>query len=209
MHLKRQRSCFRSSPWRSSRCSRRSCFLRSLRESFRSNDYLSGKDHMAQYELNVLDYWLIIRKRKFTIAVTAALVIVFTFALSQFLKPMPVYEASARVKFDRTSTLANLLLESLSTQTGNDLGTQSEVIRSFPVIEDVARNMNVVPADAPSDVRRSAAYLTAVYSLQQQVKAAQEGFTNIIKITALADQADEAAQIANGVAEAYRAENIK
>jgi polysaccharide biosynthesis transport protein len=53
---------------------------------------------MAQYELNVLDYWLIIRKRRYTIGITAALVIVFTFALSQFLKPEPVYEASARVK---------------------------------------------------------------------------------------------------------------
>ncbi|HEV8539754.1 MAG TPA: polysaccharide biosynthesis tyrosine autokinase [Nitrospiraceae bacterium] len=164
---------------------------------------------MAQYELNVLDYWLIIRKRKFTIAVTAALVIVFTFALSQFLKPMPVYEASARVKFDRTSTLANLLLESLSTQTGNDLGTQSEVIRSFPVIEEVAKTLSLVPADAAAEDRKSATYLSTVYALQQQVKASQEGSTNILKITAVGDNGQTVARMANAVAESYRVENIK
>jgi polysaccharide biosynthesis transport protein len=164
---------------------------------------------MAQYELNVLDYWLIIRKRRYMIAITAALVIVFTFALSQFLKPQPVYEASARIKFDRTSTIAHLLLESLSTQGGNDLGTQSEVIRSFPVIEEVAKSMNLVPADAAPDVRRSASYLSTVYALQQQVRTTQEGSTNIIKISVAADDAERAAQMANGVAEAYRNENIR
>jgi succinoglycan biosynthesis transport protein ExoP len=164
---------------------------------------------MAQYELNVLDYWLIIRKRRYTIGITAALVIVFTFALSQFLKPEPVYEASARVKFDRTSTVANLLLESLSTQGGNDLGTQSEVIRSFPVIEEVAKLLNLVPAEAAPDDRRSASYLSTVYALQQQVRASQEGATNIIKITVAADDADRAALMANGVAESYRLENIR
>ena len=42
---------------------------------------------MAQYELNVLDYWLIVKKRKYTIAATAALVIASTFTLTQVLRP--------------------------------------------------------------------------------------------------------------------------
>lgn len=163
---------------------------------------------MAQYELNVLDYWLIVKKRKYTIAATAAMVIVATVALTQFLKPVPVYEASARVKFDRTSTVATLLLESLSTEGGNDLATQSEVIRSFPVIERVAAQFKLVPADAPPDVRRSASYLTAIYALQQRIKTGQEGTTNILKISVTAENPDRAEQLANAVAEAYRQENI-
>jgi succinoglycan biosynthesis transport protein ExoP len=164
---------------------------------------------MAQYELNVLDYWLIVRKRKYTIALTALLVVTFTVVIAQFLRPVPVYEATARVKFDRASTVANLLLESLSTQSGSDIGTQSEVVKSFPVIEQVAQQLGLVPKDAPPETRRSEAYLTVVYGLQGQVKAVQEGGTAIIKIAASAGSGELAQRLANGVAEAYRLENIK
>ncbi len=163
---------------------------------------------MAQYELNVLDYWLIVKKRRYTIAATAALVIATTIILTQIIKPDPVYEASARVKFDRASTVANLLLESLSTQGGNDMGTQTEVIRSFPVLGHVAVQSNMVPADADPDVRRSASYLSTMYALQQRIKASQEGTTGIIKISATAETPAHAAQLANAVAEAYRVENV-
>ncbi len=171
---------------------------------------------MAQYELNVLDYWLIVKKRKYTIAATAAMVIASTIILTQLLKPVPVYEASARVKFDKASTVANLLLESLSSQGGSDIGTQIEVVRSFPVIEQVAVKFNMVQADAAPmvqadaapDARRSASYLSTIYALQHQIKATQEGTTNIIKISAMADGPARAEQLANAVAEAYRAENI-
>ena len=58
---------------------------------------------MAQYELNVIDYWLIIKKRKYLIVLATALVIGFTVVFSQLLQPPPVYEASA----DRKSTRLN------------------------------------------------------------------------------------------------------
>jgi len=164
---------------------------------------------MAQYELNLLDYWLIVKKRRFTILATAALVISFTFLLGQVLRPNPIYEAAARVKFDRTSTLATALLESVSYQSSNDMGTQSEVIRSFPVLEQVALELGLVAKEAPLDKQYSAPYLKAVYDLQQRVKATQEGTTNIIKITALADRPESAERLANAVAVAYRNENIR
>ncbi len=160
-------------------------------------------------ELNVLDYWLIIKKRKYPILLTTALVVAFTFVVTQFLQATPVYEASARVKFDRTSTVALLLLESLSSPGGNDLGTQAEVIRSFPVIEEVARVLHMVPENASPETRRSASYLNTIYALQQQVKTSRENDTNILKITATAENPEQAERIANAVAEAYRSENIK
>lgn len=164
---------------------------------------------MAQYELNVLDYWLIVKKRKYTIAVTAALVVGCTLTLAQLVRPSPIYEASARVKFDRTSTVANLLLESLSTQGGSDMGTQAEVIKSFPVIERVAMQFGIVAPNASAEMRRSGSYLSTIYALQHQIRATQEGPTNIIKITATADSSQRAERLANAVAEAYREENIK
>lgn len=164
---------------------------------------------MAQYELNVLDYWLIIRKRKGTILLSTALVVVFTLALTQFLKPPPVYEASARVKFERSSTFAGLMLESFSAPPGSDLNTELEVIRSFPVVEQVARMLKLVPADLPSGEARPADYLATIYGLQQAIKTSLEGSSSIIRISVTSDTPDGAQRLANAVAEAYRAENIR
>lgn len=163
---------------------------------------------MAQYELNVLDYWLIIRKRKYTIVLTTILVLLFTISLTRILAPVPVYEAQARVKFDRATTVQSLLLEAIAASPTTDLPTQAEVIRSFPVLEQVARRMNLVPEDVKEDMRYSEAYLNVVYSLQQRLKTMQEGSTNIIRIVVSTDSPEVAQQIANFSAESYRQYNI-
>lgn len=42
---------------------------------------------MAQYELDVLDYWLILKKRKYLIAFSATLVLFFTFLFTKVMTP--------------------------------------------------------------------------------------------------------------------------
>lgn len=163
---------------------------------------------MAQYELNVIDYWLIIKKRKYLIMLAAVLVVGFTVIFSQLLQPPPVYEASARVKFDRSTTVVQQLLESMSFSNSNDLITQSEVIRSFPVMERVATQLGVVPTDLTPEQKRSAEHLNLIYNFGQQIKTQREGDTNILRITAMAGEARMAEQMANLVAESYRQENI-
>lgn len=161
---------------------------------------------MAQYELNVIDYWLILKKRKYLILLSAALVVFFTFVFSELLRPAPLYEAVARVKFERNTTVAQQLLESLSYSNANDLGTQTEFIRSFPVMERVAADLGRVSTDEQQ--KRSPAYLNAIYNLGQEIKAQREGDTNIIRISAVSQQPEEAEHMANATANAYRFENI-
>ncbi|MBI5673104.1 MAG: hypothetical protein HZC50_07635, partial [Nitrospirae bacterium] len=163
---------------------------------------------MAQYELNVIDYWLILKKRKYLILLSTVMVVLFTFLFSELLKPSPVYEAAARVKFERSTTMAQQLLESLSYSNVNDLGTQIEFIRSFPVMERVAVDLGRITHDASEEEKRSAAYLNIVYNLGQEVTAQREGDTNIIRISATSDQPEQAERMANVTATAYRVENI-
>lgn len=163
---------------------------------------------MAQYELDVLDYWLILKKRKYLILLATLLVLGFTFAFTQVMKPAPVYEASARVKFDRSTTVAQQLLESITLASANDLTTQTEVIKGFPVMERVAQVMAIVDANLSLEQRRSAEYLNAIYNLGQRIQTARESDTNIIRITATSEEPDLAERMANAVAQAYRVENI-
>ena len=163
---------------------------------------------MAQYELDILDYWMILKKRKYLIVLATLLVLGFTFTFTQFMKPTPVYEASARVKFDRSTTVAQQLLESITFATANDLTTQTEVIKGFPVMERVAQALAVVEADLPSEERRSAEYLNAVYNLGRQIQTSRESDTNIIRITATASEPDLAERMANEVAQAYNTRRL-
>jgi succinoglycan biosynthesis transport protein ExoP len=164
---------------------------------------------MAQYELNVIDYWLILKKRKYLILLSAVMVVVFTFLFSELLKPNPIYEASARVKFERSATMAQQLLESLSYSNINDIGTQIEFIRSFPVMERVATELGRVAPDTSEEAKRLAAYLNSIYNLGQEIAAQREGDTNIIRISATSDQPEQAERMANSTADAYRIENIE
>ncbi len=163
---------------------------------------------MAQYELNIIDYWLIVKKRKYLILLAAGLVVLFTFLFSEMLKPSPLYEASARVKFDRTSTVAQQLIETMSFSNANDLNSQTEFIRGFPVMERVATELGRVPENVTPEEKRSATYLNTVYNLGQEIKTQREGDTNIIRITATSEQPEMAEKTANSVANAYRLENI-
>jgi succinoglycan biosynthesis transport protein ExoP len=163
---------------------------------------------MAQYELNIIDYWLIVKKRKYLILLAAGLVVLFTFLFSEMLKPSPLYEASARVKFDRTSTVAQQLIETMSFSNANDLNSQTEFIRGFPVMERVATELGRVPENVTPEEKQSATYLNTVYNLGQEIKTQREGDTNIIRITATSEQPEMAEKTANSVANAYRLENI-
>ena len=165
---------------------------------------------MAQYELNLRDYWMIVRKRKWIIVFTILLVSGATWVMTQVAGPELVYEASARVKFDRSTSISGLMTEVMSlSEGGNSITTQAEVIRSVPVLVRAGKKLGVVNKEAePKEARLPRDVLAKVYDLKNQVAVFQEGGTNILRITATTDKAELSATLANAVAEAYREENI-
>src|SRR5712691_10423655 len=165
---------------------------------------------MAQYELNLRDYWLILRKRKWIIVFTVFLVAGFTFFATEFFGPTPFYEASARVKFDRTTSLPSLLTEVVGfSPEANPITTQVEVIQSFPVVFRAAKKLGVIPKEIESYVARtSPESLAKIYELKGQVAVTQEVNTNILRITTTAEEPEFTALLANAIAEGYREENI-
>ena len=100
---------------------------------------------MAKYELNLRDFWHILRKRRGIIAFTTFLVLAFTLLLTQFLNPEPLYEATANVKYDRSSTLTGLYMDIITYSPTDVMATQTVVIRSYPIMEKVAMRLGLVP----------------------------------------------------------------
>src|SRR5947209_497124 len=165
---------------------------------------------MAQYELNLRDYWMILRKRKWMIIFTVLLVASFTFISTELSRAKPLYEAFARVKFDRATSQSGLMMEVFSfSQEGSNIATQAEVIRSVPVLLRAAKKLGVIAKEVESnEARTSPASLAKIYELKGQVSVGREESTNILKIEATSDEPEFAAQLANAVAEGYREENI-
>jgi uncharacterized protein involved in exopolysaccharide biosynthesis len=67
---------------------------------------------MPQYEMNLRDYWFIVRRRRGIILLSTVLVAIFSFWFAQ--QTQPIYQTTAAVKFEPSSALSGLLVEVLS-----------------------------------------------------------------------------------------------
>ena len=161
---------------------------------------------MAQYEMNLRDHWLIIRRRRMIIIVCTLLVTTFSFIFAR--QEVPQYTSTAAVKFEQSATLSGLLVEVLAVNTGDNIETQVSLIKSYPVLEEVARRLGKLPQLASGDTgRESRSYQATLESLGGKIRAARVPSTGIIEITATSPNAREAKELANTVAEVYREYN--
>ena len=164
---------------------------------------------MAKYDINIRDYWRIIRKRRTVVILAAVLFTVFSYLFVVVRTPEPFYEATSAVKVEKATDLTTLLLGTVSWTSWDNVATQAVIITSFPIIEESARQMGLIPKNISSaQVRSSHKYLEIVNALKSKILTEQEGNTNIINITATSSNATEAALLANTVAEIYRQNNV-
>jgi len=163
---------------------------------------------MPQYELNLRDYWRIIKKKKVIVITTVILLGTFSFIFALMNKPEPIYQAVASLKIERASSLAGLYDYYWSG--GNDLATRAEEIKSYPIIEKAAQVMGLIDSSISSEeIRSDPRYFSIVLNLRNKVKTQQEGYTNIINIITTSHDPREARDLANALAKVYIKESFK
>jgi len=158
---------------------------------------------VAQYEMNLRDYWLIVRRRRMIIIACTVLVALLSFGLAQ--RKVPFYQATAAVKFEQSTQFSGLLVEVLSYSSADSIETQVTIIKSYPILEDVAKRLGYlkeVPTGAAS--REAKGYWGTLDSLNGKLKVARVPNTSILEITATSTKPREAQDLANTTAEAYR-----
>ncbi len=161
----------------------------------------------SQYELDLRDYGIILLKRKRLIVMTTLLIgfLSFLFAFSK----EAVYEATSSVKIEQSKTVAGLFLEAFSWNNWDNIASESEVIRSTPVVARACKSLGLIPKEITYDeIRESDKYSGIVRGIQGKIQTAQEGNTNIINIVVSSNDADQAKRIANTIAEEYKAYHI-
>jgi capsular exopolysaccharide synthesis family protein len=164
---------------------------------------------MAQYDVDLRDYWRIIRKRKTYIFFLVIIVGICSLGFSKFKEPVPLYEAVAAIKIDRSANIGSILTGTYWNQAEN-MDTHVYIIKSFSVLAIAGQLMGKIPKDLTlDDIRSDKEHLSTVQQLKAIVEAEHQEGTNIIDIKIISKDPYESASLANGFAHAYRNYNIK
>src|SRR5436190_10159326 len=132
--------------------------------------------------MNLRDYWLIVRRRRLIIIVSTALVMLFSFWFAK--QKVPYFQASTAVKFEQSIQLSGLLVEVLSYSSADSIETQVTLIKSYPILEDVAKRLRRLPETLPGGaVRESKSYWAVLDSINGKLKVARVPNTSILEIT--------------------------
>ena len=160
---------------------------------------------MAQYDINLREYWRVIKKRKLTICLSAALLGVFSTGFAVLRAPTPLYTSQCSIKFEKETSLSGILGGALTWDTGGGIDTVMSVLKSYPVMLQVAARLGKVPSATSMEstfLRPDVAEM--VSRLQAKVKVSREEFTNIINIEVTDTDPAFAQRLANAIATTYK-----
>ncbi|RLD18338.1 MAG: hypothetical protein DRI36_01645 [Caldiserica bacterium] len=155
-----------------------------------------------EYELNLYDYWRILRRRKWTII----LAVLLTEALTVFYtsKVTPIYEASCSVEIERRFTQTGFLQEFFTWYPGDIMSTEARIIKSRPVIEEVVKKLGLAGKNPkPEEIDRK------VSEIISRVSVKREANSNVLNIKVASTDPKEAAVIANTIAEVYVIKSVE
>jgi capsular exopolysaccharide synthesis family protein len=161
------------------------------------------------YDLSIRDYLFIFKKRKRIIALILFLTLTAVIFGTYLTTPSPRYKATASVRVERITDVTGFLMEVISYPLGDVLAGQMEMIKSFDVMEKVAKAMGMIPVDATIETLSSnEEYRNIILSLQHAISVERQGLSNIIAINATAISPEKARELANLVAQKYREASI-
>lgn len=163
---------------------------------------------MPQYDVDLRDYWRIFKKRKVMIGLMVVLVGISSYGFARLREPIPLYASTAAIKIDHATSLATILSGAYYSQ-GQSFITHAFIMKSFPVLAQTAKLAGWIDEKLDLDqIRYDPAKLAVVDRIKSMVEAENEEGTNIINIRATSEKPEDAAKIANALAQAYMQYNI-
>jgi Uncharacterized protein involved in exopolysaccharide biosynthesis len=156
---------------------------------------------LAQYDINLREYWRILKKRKAIVIITAIILGLFSTFFAVFQAPTPLYTSTCSIKFEKETTLEGLYARTLSWSGSDDIETQISIITGYNVLLEVAKNMGLIPRRSTGE---DPVAITSVESLKAKVAVERESYTNILNIMVTDPDPAFAQQMANELASTYK-----
>jgi succinoglycan biosynthesis transport protein ExoP len=160
---------------------------------------------LAQYDINLREYWRILKKRKFIVLFVGIVLGVFSTAFAVLKAPAPLYTSVCSIKFEKETTVEGLYAKTITWSGGDDIETQISVIKSFTIFEKVAQRLGLIPkATLPAESSAKGNIARVVDDLQSKVEVTRQGMTNILNIQVKDADPSFAQKLANTVALIYK-----
>lgn len=159
---------------------------------------------MAVYDLNIRDYWRIVTKRKVIVIFTFLAMTTFSFISSTLTKPAPIYKTSATIKFEQTQPFYQQGYYNPQSSASN-LDTQAAVIKSYFIMELVAKKLALIPPEESAEsIRNNARYINIILDLKSKVDTELDGMSNLIEVVVTSHDPVFAKNLANAVVQVYK-----
>jgi succinoglycan biosynthesis transport protein ExoP len=161
---------------------------------------------LAQYDVNLREYWRIVRKRKFTVLVIALILGVFSTTFAILRAPTPIYTTVCVVEIKKEAVVEGVYNKTVSWSDSDDIETQMTVIKSYAVFEKVAERLGLIPRSANTENRPQLKnhVVATIESLQGKVEVTREKYSSILNITVTDGSPLFAQRLANAVALVYK-----
>jgi capsular exopolysaccharide synthesis family protein len=159
---------------------------------------------LAQYDINLREYWRILKKRKFVVILITIVLGIFSTSFAILRAPEPLYTSVCSIKFEKQTTLEGLYAKTISWSGGDDIETQITVIKSYPVFERVAERLRLILPNKKQDNTLSQNLVRIVDELQSKVEVTREELTNILHIKVTDRNPVFAQRLANMIAMTYK-----
>jgi len=160
---------------------------------------------LAQYDINLREYWRILKKRKFIVFFVGIVLGVFSTAFAVLKAPTPVYTSVCSIKFEKETSVEGLYAKTITWSEGDDIETQISVIKGFTIFEKVAQRLGLIPKTSlPADSPPKDSVVSVIDNLQSKVEVTRQGMTNILNIRVKDSEPAFAQKLANTVAATYK-----
>jgi uncharacterized protein involved in exopolysaccharide biosynthesis len=159
---------------------------------------------LAQYDINLREYWRILKKRKAIVVITAIILGFFSTSFSIIRAPAPIYTSVCSIKFDKETEVEGLYAKTLSWSGSDDMETQISIINSYSVFEKVAQKLGLIPKRDIEAGHLKSSIIRIVMGLQSKVEVSREKFTNILNIKVEDENPSLAQKLANTIALTYK-----
>jgi len=172
---------------------------------------------MAQYDIDLRDYWRIIKKRKPIIIFSMLTLLVLSFIFAQYKRSqvVDIFASSATIRIENASTSSSSMLASYGYGYGgssDDVTTELKTITSYPVMANVALRAGLLPdslktlsqEERDRIIQGDPFLLRTVNSLTSMVIPERYEFTNIVIVHAQDYDPVGARDLAQHVVEAYK-----
>jgi capsular exopolysaccharide synthesis family protein len=159
---------------------------------------------LAQYDINLREYWRILKKRKFVVILITIVLGLFSTSFAILKAPDPLYTAICSIKFEKETTVEGLYAKTITWSGGDDIETQITVIKSYPVFQKVAEKLGIAPLEKKKggDFKEKIARIAE--GLQSKVEVERENLTNILHIKVTDSSPVLAERLANTIALTYQ-----